>query len=92
MSTCWKCGRQLLEGNTECEHGCSSGSADFSDAELAEIFRRQARNTVLIDWNKVQTMEDVRIILAAMFGFAVYFPQGVPDSVKKFLREGGKQP
>jgi hypothetical protein len=83
MSTCWKCGQNLSEGQVECENGCG---AEFpTDAQVDEALRRIRANTADVDWSKVQTVEDMREILSVLFGSRIHFPLGIPQRIKRFL-------
>ena len=53
MPTCWKCEKELPEGQIECDPPCGNNSP-APTAERAEI-----------DWNKVNTAGDFRLIVVA---------------------------
>jgi len=91
MSACWKCGKELPEGQVECEKGNHTvaherAGADPSDAEIKEAFRRVQDKCALIDWDKVNSFEDLRAIMAATWSLPLYFPAGIPEAIKPFLK------
>lgn len=97
MSSCFRCGKDLPEPQTECEDGCqrstvpSPRSMGPTDEQIAEAWRRQALKTATVDWSKVNTLEEMRIVLNALFGAPIYFVQGIPEAIKPFLRRQGNE-
>ncbi len=75
MSTCWKCGKELEEG-TECVPFCQYGVE----------FTQQARTGKTIDWNKVSTLEDVKLIFSCI-GFIVFDDTPTYEQLKRFLKD-----
>ena len=70
MSNCYKCGRELPAGQTECEPGeCNPmGRAERvyprpSDEEIERAGRQWASEHLEPDWSKVKTLEQVLLIL-----------------------------
>lgn len=88
MNTCWKCGKELPEGQTgECEYGCAAAPSFPTDAQIKEALIRQNQRTVEIDWEKLRSVEDLRVFLRCCFGDRIYFPLGVPEAIKPFLKD-----
>src|SRR5947207_14459444 len=71
---CWKCGQDSGE-NVECER-CLNINVTYTHAPPG--------NAIPIDWNKVRTIEDVKIILS-VFGLSVI--EGSPSAhrLQRFL-------
>lgn len=90
MSSCWKCGKQLPEQQTECEYGCGKDSFPTDD-QIKQAMRRQDALTVMIDWDKVQSFDDMKELLSIVWGARIYFPLGVPERIKKFLLPKDRQ-
>ena len=67
MNTCWKCGRLLAEGNTECGHGCASRMSEEDTRKFALCLDQLAKRRRL-DWTKIQSLADVLCVLSALFG------------------------
>ena len=65
MNTCYKCGREIPFG-TECEAECEESPRIFTQAEIAQMIQDYERNTVSIDWDKVQTVADLKQIVRTM--------------------------
>ena len=83
MSTCWKCGRDVGEGQTECEYGCA-----IQDKQLQAIAAKM-NNLVLIDWSKLKTIEDVKLMLSVLHaGSAVDRRSDAYQTLKRFTKEG----
>lgn len=86
MSNCWKCQRELPDGQLECEHFCATGTglrfpdSEEMDAAVAEF----ERNYVEVDWSKVSTLQDVIELLK--FSAPVYIEKNRPEyqRLKKF--------
>lgn len=65
MNHCYKCQRELPEGQVECQPICEEPtySPVFSDDEHDRMEREYLESTAPIDWDKVKTVEDVILIL-----------------------------
>ncbi len=105
MSNCWRCGRELPDGQVECEEDCP-GERENAHRALARLFQQDQRNfyrrTVTIDWDKVTCFADLKEIFR-VFYCEVRFMPGTPayEQLKRFLnnppssdsgaaREGGQ--
>lgn len=93
MSQCYKCERELPEGQVECQPFCDGlkmfSRADFTDEEIAEACREHEKNFVEIDFSKVKTLEDVLAVLPLIAEHAyVYVERGTPEyrRLKRFLK------
>ncbi len=78
MNVCYKCGREVEHGN-ECEPFC------FSDEDSAiEI---NPKDFVQIDWSKVTTFEDLKLVLAEI-GLDMVWKKGPSyEKLKRFCKE-----
>ena len=86
MNTCWKCGRPVAEGRTECEYGCVSRMSEDDTRKFALCLERLARRRRL-DWTKVQSLADVICVLSTLFGEATVDPDSlVAQKMEKFLK------
>jgi hypothetical protein len=61
MSSCWKCGRELPEGQTECEHGCQPAELKTKEHE-ARFF-----DFAYVDWKKVKTLPDLIRVMSVIY-------------------------
>lgn len=59
MSNCWKCGRELPEGQTECEYGCD----DTSEA-VAQLEKDIEEKYWDFNFSKITTFEELKAVLA----------------------------
>jgi hypothetical protein len=85
MSTCWKCGRLLSEGTTECERGCASRMTEEDTQKFALCLERLAKRRRL-DWTKVQSLADVVFVLSTLFGDASVDPESAEaKKLEQFL-------
>lgn len=89
MSSCFRCGKDLPEGQTECEYGCQAAPID--DREIREALRRiQQRENALvaIDWDKVKTLEDLLLVMGLLFdGVKIFRDSPKAEVLKRFLKE-----
>jgi len=81
MPSCWKCGKETSEGETECEQCSAAGNPDLNMGATKEEAR-------LIDWDKVHTLEEVKEILEA-FRFGVIGGLGTEEfeKLRRFLKD-----
>src|SRR6185437_13339587 len=94
MSECYKCGRELPGTETECEPECGAQDKILVEptimtAEQLEQCRRECdRNSVSIDWDKVTTLDDMKLIVRTMlFDDRVYRGSVAYRELRKFLKE-----
>jgi len=73
MNTCWKCGRVLDAGTTECGHACEK-SVSEEEAEQFALFLERFAKRRRLDWSKVQSVRDVICVLSTLFGDATVEP------------------
>jgi len=73
MNTCWKCGRLLDAGTTECGHACESSLSE-EDAQKFALFLERLAKRRRLDWSRVQSMSDVVCVLSTLFGDATVDP------------------
>jgi hypothetical protein len=86
MNTCWKCGRLVAEGKTECEYDCVSRMSEDDTHKFAACLKRLARRRQL-DWTKVQSLTDVISVLSTLFGEATVDPDSAAaQKLQKFLK------
>lgn len=85
MSSCWKCGKKVSEGQTECEYGCGKAEHDAQVQRVAALIK--ASEFVPIDWDKVKTIDDFRTVLSVLHS-EVRILKGSPCAIalKNFLR------
>lgn len=85
MSTCWKCGRMLAVGFTECEYGCVSRMTEEDAEKFARCLERFAKRRRL-DWSKLQSIDDVICVLSTLFGEATVDPDSPEaEKLERFL-------
>ena len=85
MNTCWKCGRPLAEGKTECDYGCASRMSEEDTRKFALCLERLAQRRRL-DWTKVQSLADVICVLSALFSEASVDPNSSEaQTLERFL-------
>lgn len=84
MSTCYKCGRELPDGQVECDGVCSTVE---TPEELEAMDREFARDYMEVDWAQVKTVEDVVNVLSAWDDY-LFVPKKHPrfESLKKYLK------
>jgi hypothetical protein len=86
MSSCWKCGRDVPEGQVECEYGCGDPVNDKVREGLMRLFRD---SSVEIDWNKVTCLADLIALLRVFYAEVRIVPgTAVYEQLKRFLKEG----
>ena len=79
MSSCYKCGKETPPGVLECER-CECGIPP--EAVLVRPMM------AMIDWEKVQTMEEMRELLQVMFPLFVIVPDTIQfQQIQKFLKK-----
>jgi hypothetical protein len=87
MSACWKCGKEVPEGQTECPDGCAPSWSRISDDELEMSGEEFKRDYMEVDWSMVKTLEDVIAVLEAREEpFYVYNLHPNFSKVKRFLK------
>jgi hypothetical protein len=85
MNTCWKCGRPLAEGKTECDYGCVSRMSEEDTRKFALCLAQLAKRRRL-DWTKVQSLADVIYVLSTLFGEASVDPHSIAaEKLERFL-------
>jgi predicted amidophosphoribosyltransferase len=85
MNTCWKCGADLPEGQTECDR-CIGEVTDQDVAELEADKADFERNWAEIDWDKVTTLEDLILVLKYCDPQFVYKLTPGFKRIKKFTK------
>jgi hypothetical protein len=82
MNACWKCGRPV-ESGMECEEGClPSGEVCGAEDEW------DPGDWAQIDWDKVQTLEDLKTIVRALaLHDQVYKKSENWELLRRFVRE-----
>ena len=91
MSECYKCGRQLTDGQVECDPPCFGNPEEhvqFTDEQIIEAIRRQEAREVEIDWAKVRTFEDLKEIIQFVYD-DIRVERGTPafKALRRFLKE-----
>jgi hypothetical protein len=85
MNTCWKCGRPLAEGKTECDYGCESRMSEEDTKKFALCLERLAKRR-RIDWSKVQSLADVIQVFSTLFSEASVDPNSIEaEKLERFL-------
>ena len=85
MNTCWKCGRLLAEGKTECDYGCASRMSEEDTKKFALCLERLAKRR-RVDWTKVQSLADLIFVLSTLFGEASVDPNSIEaEKLERFL-------
>jgi hypothetical protein len=85
MNTCWKCGRPVVEGKTECDYGCESRMSEADTRKFALCLERLAKRRRL-DWAKVRSLADVICVLSTLFGEATVDPDSIAaQKLEKYL-------
>jgi hypothetical protein len=85
MNTCWKCGRLLAEGKTECDYGCASRMSEEDTKKFALCLERLAKRR-RVDWAKVQSLADLIFVLSTLFGEATVDPNSIAaEKLERFL-------
>jgi hypothetical protein len=85
MNTCWKCGHPIAPGKVECDHGCASRMSEEDTQKFALCLERIAKRRRL-DWNKVNTVEDLICVISTLFGDATVEPDSaVARKLERFL-------
>ena len=97
MSSCYKCGRELPDGNVECEYGCNQGSRAIEQSfnqEQASLAQKQAmaaellKNSRPIDWSKVKTVADVVLIMSVINSGTRFMNGSAPAiALERFLKD-----
>jgi hypothetical protein len=91
MNTCWKCGRQLAEGITECEYGCASRMSEEETRKFELCLERLAKRRRL-DWTKVQSLADVICVFSTLFSEASVDPHSLEaEKLERFLEPKKEQ-
>ena len=91
MNICWKCGRLLAGGKTECDNGCESRMSEADTRKFAACLQRLVRRRRL-DWDKVESLADVISVLSALFGEATVDPDSIAaQKLEKFLQPKKEQ-
>jgi len=75
MSHCWKCGKRTQDGVIE----CSAHSSVKFTYSAAKEFR-------MVDWSKVETLEDMKRILTVM-GLRVLVGSAAWKELHEFLED-----
>ena len=85
MNTCWKCGRPLAEGKTECDYGCASRMSEEDTRKFALCLERLAKRR-RVDWTKVQSLADIICVMSTLFGEASVDPNSSEaEKLERFL-------
>lgn len=88
MNTCWKCGHPLAEGKIECDYGCVSRMPEEETKKFEQCLRQLAQRRRL-DWNKIQSFEDLLFVVSTLFGDATVEPDSaVAKKLERFLEPG----
>jgi hypothetical protein len=92
VSSCYKCGKELPEGQVECEAGCHSDPSRQPTDTMAEYLEKIFRNRQRIDWAKVKTFEDMHLIMSTIFADAMLMA-GSEEAIKleRFLKPKGER-
>jgi hypothetical protein len=89
--TCWKCGKELPEGQIECEYGCDKFPTDDQIKEASRRVQEREDALVGIDWDKIESHDDLLLVLKILFGKATIFRDSAQaKTLAKFLREDRK--
>ncbi len=65
MNNCWKCGRELPEGQVECDPPCF-GNPQEEDHDYEQAVKDYEAKTIPIDWDKVRTLEDMKLVIKTL--------------------------
>jgi hypothetical protein len=87
MPTCWKCERELPEGQVECEDGCKPKSAQPSRGTSAPRKKPIQHELVFVDWDKVDLAALKKIIKAFCPELSVVKGSPMEIEWKEFLKE-----
>ncbi len=66
MSSCYRCGRDLPEGQVECEEGCKKASSTSVKNPPVVSGDDTTFEFAYIDWTKVKTLDDLIKVLAVI--------------------------
>ena len=69
MNTCWKCGRETVNTDSECDD-CREGllKPDPATARaMKQWLEELPRTHVVLDWSKVQTFEELRLVMQTLW-------------------------
>jgi hypothetical protein len=88
MNECYKCGRELPDGQVECQPVCTRNGTDgLTDEDIADAIRNYEADTVQIDWDKVVTLEDLKLIMReVMYDDRIYKDSPAFETLKRFLK------
>lgn len=85
MSRCYKCQRPVREGQTECEPFCEGVAC--SDEEMERNIEEYEARTVEIDWDKVRTLEDLKLVVCELMDEARIWKDSPRfEQLKRFLK------
>ena len=84
MNTCWKCGKELPEGQTECEYGCGDRPLD-SEEEITAWFNQ---NFLEVNLKSIKSLAQLKAILRATNNEYLFVKKGTPEHRRfaKFLK------
>jgi hypothetical protein len=86
MSTCYKCGRELPDGQVECDPGCPTANQP-TDEQILRFMEMMRRQRAEIDWDKVTTFEEMMLVIKTIFSGASVL-RGTEDyeKLKRFTK------
>jgi hypothetical protein len=88
MSNCWKCGRELPEGQVECESGECGVPEETSVERVIEALRSQGQPIV---WSKVTCFADLVKIMSVFYAEVRVMPHTPAwNQLRKFMPEPTK--
>lgn len=79
MKTCWKCGNEINSEEFGTSHECSSCKSGSKNKQ------NPLKNYRPIDWEKVQSVEDLKLILSSI-DLRVDLNTPVGKRLKKYLQ------
>lgn len=88
MSNCYKCGKELPEFQVECEDGCQKHVRPSPEEmrKFGEFLQHQLNKRRHIDWSKVESFEDLRLVISTIFCDATLDPDSAAArQLAKFL-------
>lgn len=85
MSTCYKCGKETLNGVAECERCEQRAHPTHETPHMPDLIYGQE---IKLDWSKIETFEDFRYVMSVIWPNVTVL-EGSPAwfAMRKFLKE-----
>jgi hypothetical protein len=68
--SCFRCGKDLPDLQTECDPPCDETTQDSFESNARKMMAEFRANSAEIDWAKIQTPDDVQLFLFTLYGRA----------------------